>query len=380
LFDGEIQELFEVIETSHDKYKADIPPDALLALWKDKNPVATRAETSVIEAIIEEIKAEEEFPQEIVADIIDGLWQRHIGKKIGQLGLNIAEGQEGAFERLKTLMQHVEDGFKPDDFPEPITDDINELLQLTSDANRWPINIRNVRDKLFGPGPGDFWIIFARPETGKTAFAISLACSPGGFCEKGAKVLYLGNEEDVVRTKLRAIMSYSGMSKEEIIKNPKGALQSYSLIADRMIMQKIQGWDMNRVASYIEKIQPDIVMIDQLDKVQISGSYPSSHEKLREIYTQARTIAGVHNIALFAVSQASNDGDGKTVLTPEMMEGSKTGKFAEADVILGVGKFPDNPDGTQDPIRFLTVGKNKLSGWHGTIPCKIEVTLSRYVD
>lgn len=380
MFDDEIRELFEVIETSHNKHQVDIPVEALVALWVDKNPVATRAELGVIEAVALEIAEEEELPQELLSEIIAGLWKRDIGKKIGNLGINIAEGQDEAFDKLKSLLAGIEGGFMPDDFPEPITNDLTELLELTSNEHRWPINIRQLRDKLFGPGPGDLWIVFARPETGKTAFVVSLACAPGGFCEKGAKVLYLGNEEDPRRTKLRAMMAFTGMNKDEILKNPKSAVETYSLIQDRMIMQEIAGWDMNRVNAYIDKIKPDIVIIDQMDKVGIAGSYDKPTDKLREIYTQGRASAGIKKVALIALSQASADADGKTILVPSTMENSKTGKFAEADVIIGIGKFDDNPDGTQDPIRFLTVGKNKVSGYHGTITCKIEPEVSRYSD
>ncbi|MGK3946588.1 hypothetical protein ABK046_50545, partial [Streptomyces caeruleatus] len=52
LFTDEIQELFEIVRDTHTKYEIDIEPEALVPLWKDKNPVATRAEQSVIEALV----------------------------------------------------------------------------------------------------------------------------------------------------------------------------------------------------------------------------------------------------------------------------------------------------------------------------------------
>lgn len=380
LFTDEIQELFEIVRDTHTKYEIDIEPEALVPLWKDKNPVATRAEQSVIEALVSDIKSEEPLSEEVTSQIIQGLWRRDIGKKIGHLGINIAEGKDEAFDKLKSLLLSVEEGFLPDDFPEPITDDIYELLEFVSDANRAPFNIRVLREKLFGPAPGDFIIVFARPETGKTGFVISLVAGPGGFAEKGFKTLYLGNEEDPRKTKLRAMQAFGGLTKEDVIRNPKEALDTYDIVKKNIIMQEIAGWDMARVDAYIEHVKPDIVIIDQLDKVQVRGTYASTHEKLREIYIQGRAIASKHKVALFAVSQASADAEGKTVLSPDMMENSKTGKFAEADVIIGIGKFPDAPDGSADPIRFLTIGKNKISGWHGSIPCKIEAAISRYVD
>ena len=61
-----------------------------------------------------------------------------------------------------------------------------------------------------------------------------------------------------------------------------------------------------------------------------------------------------------------------------MLEGSKVGKIAECDILIGVGKMnsPDDPD---DPTRWITVMKNKISGYHGTVMCRLEGKVSRYV-
>jgi hypothetical protein len=60
-----------------------------------------------------------------------------------------------------------------------------------------------------------------------------------------------------------------------------------------------------------------------------------------------------------------------------MLEGSKVGKVAETDILLGLGKMNDkeNPD---DPSRWITVMKNKISGWHGTVMCQLDHKTSRY--
>ena len=63
-------------------------------------------------------------------------------------------------------------------------------------------------------------------------------------------------------------------------------------------------------------------------------------------------------------------------LTFDMMEGSKTGKAAEADVIIGVG-HRDKLD-TDERIRSLAISKNKITGWHGQLVCTIVPELSRY--
>ena len=58
-----------------------------------------------------------------------------------------------------------------------------------------------------------------------------------------------------------------------------------------------------------------------------------------------------------------------------MMENSKTGKADEADVIIGVGKRNDLGEASE---RSLSISKNKITGWHGTIHCNIDDRLSRY--
>lgn len=380
LFSDDVAEIFEIINEYHQENETDIPASAIPALWKDKNPVSTRAEQAVIDQLAVTIANHEDLPAPLASKLIEGLWQREIGRKIGALGLNIAEGKHEAFIKLQDLMESVSNGFMPDDFPEPVTDDIYELLEELDDSKKFQFNIRQLREKVIGIGGSDFVVVFARPETGKTAFIVSLMAGPGGFCEKGAKVLYLGNEEMVKKTKLRAVQCFGGYTKKEVSASPKQAMDTYGIIKGKLIMQTIVDWDLPRIEAYIKKMQPDIVVIDQLDKVNISGKYDKSTDKLRELYLRTRSIAIKHNIAIIAVSQASVDAEGKTILTADMMENSKTGKFAEADLILGVGKYPDNPDGTQDPIRFITISKNKLSGWHGTLTCKINTDLSRYED
>ena len=54
-----------------------------------------------------------------------------------------------------------------------------------------------------------------------------------------------------------------------------------------------------------------------------------------------------------------------------MLDGSKTGKAGEADIILGIGKHgalhPEDEDATAQQM-FVTVSKNKINGWHGVAP------------
>jgi len=66
-----------------------------------------------------------------------------------------------------------------------------------------------------------------------------------------------------------------------------------------------------------------------------------------------------------------------------MLEGSKTGKAAEADLMILISKNPSMAElGDEDEVdnqRYLVLAKNKLKGgWHGKIPCELDGARAQY--
>ena len=119
-----------------------------------------------------------------------------------------------------------------------------------------------------------------------------------------------------------------------------------------------------------------MLIVDQLDKINVSGTFARTDEKLREIYLKFREICKRHDLFGIGISQASAEAENRTSVTYAMMENSKTRKAAEADLIIGIGKsdITDN----NDSRRYLTISKNKLTGFHGNIVCNLETDTSRY--
>ena len=80
------------------------------------------------------------------------------------------------------------------------------------------------------------------------------------------------------------------------------------------------------------------------------------------------------------MSQLSAEAEGKVTLNQSMMEGSKTGKAAEADLMLLIAANPaiGNNSDNNDPQRHINIVKNKLSGWHGRLLCNIDNVTGRY--
>lgn len=378
LFSDDIRSLYSVLCDAHEKYEHDITAKELMMIWSAENPVATRAEKADIEDVVALVELEQEYSDDIAQDLIAKLHNRDFGKRLANLSLEISEGNMDAFRRAQQLIeqhgnQEIEDRFGPD-----TTLNIHELAFEMDDANRFAFNIETLSRRVRGLQRTEFGIIFATPETGKTAFVVSLAISPGGFVDQGHRVLILGNEESTRRTVVRAYSAATGFTKEEILADKEKAMAIFEARRQgRLSFKDTQDWDLDKIEEYIQFKNADIVFIDQADKVTINGQFNAGHERLRELYRRLRETAKRCNCAIFGVSQASADAEGKTRLNYTMMEGSKIGKAAEADLILGIGRHDSEED---DNIRFITVSKNKISGWHGTEAVTIRPDISRYTE
>ena len=173
---------------------------------------------------------------------------------------------------------------------------------------------------------------------------------------------------------MRAISCYTGMTREEIIQDKSITQNVWGEIKDNISMFDTVDWSMGDIDAHCEKHKPDIIVIDQLDKINVTGTFARTDEKLRQIYTSVREIAKRRDCAVIAISQASADAHNRNSISFDMMENSKTGKAAEADIIIGIGRNSN----TENKIRTLCVSKNKINGYHGEPSCTIRRSISRY--
>jgi replicative DNA helicase len=378
LFADEIRSLYTVLIGAHETYQHDLTSKELYKIWETENPVSTRAERAEIEDVLSLVDMEEEYSPAVATDVISKLWQRDVGKQIATLGLEISEGNPEALQRAQEVIEKYSNGFVDDEFGPNTTQDIDELILDMDNSNRAKFNIETLSRRVYGIQRTEFGIIFAISNVGKTAFVVSLALAPGGFVDQGHKVVILGNEESTRRTVARAYSAATGLTKEEVLADSEKAKVIYNARARGLIEYiDTQDWDLDKIERYIKKEEASIVFIDQADKVTIGGNFNASHERLREVYRRIREVAKRQNCAIFGVSQASAEAEGKTRLSFTMMEGSKIGKASEADLIIGIGKLDVDPD---DEIRHITISKNKISGWHGTIAARIHPQISRYTE
>ena len=376
VFAGDISSLYDTIQKAHEKYEEDIKVDELYSLHTAIfNPALTRAAKEKFSELVEDIKEVQEPSEEIAKDIMRILSDRDLAQRIAVEATEIFNGKEANFREITDMIDKRKIIVDEDKAP-AVTNNVDEVLDLLGMTTKWKFNIPMLRDNVGGIGGGNLMISFARPETGKTAFWISLCSGPEGFAEQGAKIHAFINEEPAIRTQMRAISCYTGMTREEIIQEKNMAQRVWSEIKDNISMFDTVDWSMEDIDAHCEKHRPDIIVIDQLDKVNVSGTYARTDEKLRQIYTSAREIAKRRDCAVIAMSQASADAHNRNSISFDQMENSKTGKAAEADLIIGIGRN-SNSD-TENKIRTLCISKNKINGYHGEPHCMIRKEISRY--
>ena len=376
MFPSELTDLYDTVVSAHAKYKRDLSVYEIKESYRVYNPTATRAKKEVISNLLSDIDRLPRMGEDLAQDMLTKLWQQEVGRKIADLGLSIMEGCPEKLQDIRSLIERTERSFVPDDDVDVIPTDLEELLQMEQDEDCWSFNIPSLSKYVRGGKGGEFMIAFARPEVGKTAFYVSLAASPNGFCSQGANVHIITNEEPARRTMIRAGTAFTGFTHEELFANRKEANKQFASIAQNLTMIDNVDASIEWLNVYCEKNKPDILIIDQLDKIGVSGTYARTDEKLRSTYTKFREICKRHGVFGIGISQASADAESKTNVTYAMMDNSKTGKAAEADLIIGIGKS-DITDAS-DSRRYLTISKNKLTGFHGKIVCNLDTDRSRY--
>jgi hypothetical protein len=379
LFSKDVREIKATIDTAMDRYERTLTPDEVEALFMSDNPTMTTARKDAFSSLFYKIKKESPMGSDVAQEVLSKLFQQVVGEDIANLGVDYVTGDQSSLEPLRNLLEQYGDDFTPNLSVEWDDIDIETLLSRNDLEARWTFNIPTLTRKVEGVNAGHLIEIGARPNTGKTSFHASLIASPGGFAHQGANCIILCNEEGYHRVGARYLTAATGMTMRQIKENPAKARDLYAPVKERIKIKDATGRDMSWVESICKSYKPDIVLLDMGDKFAKTGGFARTDEALKANAVHARMIAKQHECAVFYMSQLSADAEGKVLLNQSMMEGSRTGKAAEADLMVLIAKNPvvDGQE-EEDTQRHLNVVKNKLTGWHGVVHCELEYQTARY--
>ena len=381
LFSKDVRKIKQAIDSAMTKYERTVTPDEIEALFLSNNPTMTTAQKQAYSALFFKIKKEAPMGSDVANEVLSKLFQQVIGEEIANLGFDYVNGDKASLEPLRNMLEQYGDDFIPNLNVEWDDIELETLLSRADLEARWTFNVPTLTRKVEGVNAGHLIEIGARPNTGKTSFHASLIASPQGFAHQGANCIILCNEEGYHRVGARYLTAATGMTMKEIKDNPTKARDLYAPVKERIKIKDATGRDMAWVESICKTYKPDIVLLDMGDKFAKTAGFARTDEALKANAVHARMIAKQHECAIFYMSQLSADAEGKVLLNQSMMEGSRTGKAAEADLMILIAKNPP-VDGQEeeDSQRHLNVVKNKLTGWHGVVHCELEYKTARYLS
>ncbi len=381
LFSKDVRKIKQAIDTAMDRYERTVSPDEIEALFMSDNPTLTTAQKQGYASLFAKIKGEEPMGSDVAQEVLSKLFQQVVGEDVANIGFDMVNGDTASLESLRNLLERYGDDFIPNLNIEWDDISIETLMAKAELEARWTFNIPPVTRKVEGVSAGQLIEVGARPNTGKTSFHASLIASPGGFAHQGAKCVILCNEEPTHRVGARYLTAAAGMSAREVRDNMSKAKSLYEPVMNNIKIKEAGGRDMAWVESVCKSYRPDILVLDMGDKFGVQGSFARQDEALKACAIYARQIAKTYECAVFYMSQLSAEAEGRSQLNQSMMEGSRTGKAAEADLMILIGKSPSVEGQEEDsPLRHVNIVKNKLNGWHGMVNCNLDYLTARYEE
>ena len=378
LFSKDLRGIKRTLDYAMETYERSITPAELEGLFFTHNVLTTANKDSYRE-LFKKINRAEPMSPDIAQEVMGNMFQKLVGEEIANLGVKYVNGVENTLEPVRKIIEDYQDDFMPNLKIDWGDISIDTLLEKADVQAKWKFNISSLQRRIEGVSGGHLVLVGARPNTGKTSFHASIIASEDGFARQGAKCIVLCNEESYDRVGARYLSAASNMSMDEVKGNYALAATRYKPVHDNIKIKDSTGKDMRWVEAVVKAYQPDVLVLDMGDKFASKGS-ADSHVYLKDAAIHARNIAKQYDCAIIWMSQLSADAEGKVYVDQSMMEGSKTGKAAECDLMVLISKNPQvEGQDEQDPQRHLNIAKNKLrGGWHGVVHCELDGDRSRY--
>lgn len=224
-----------------------------------------------------------------------------------------------------------------------------------------------------GANGGHHIVIFARPEMGKSAQNITMAC---GFARQKADGIYFINEDRTEDIYIRLVSNLSGMTVNQCRVEPEKALR----IARENGLEYIRLIGLTpgtpkQIEAFVDKYRPKWMIVDQIRNLDMGEA--NKVLQLEYATSAMRNIGKKYNVLVCSATQAGDSGEGKKLLTMGDVDFSNTGVAAQADVLIGIG---GDANDVMEGRRIFNITKNKIAARHENFPVKLVAPISRYVS
>jgi replicative DNA helicase len=358
-----------------------IQHDAFSLYFKQIHPTLKAEEFAVYDELFKQVASEDVSP-----DIERGLMERLMAAAVAyDIATDIEKfnnGEEIDLRACVTARIDEYDKIVDRKIKNPqVLDAIEDLLKAEENdvGLHWRLPCLNRHIKpLVG---GDFVVVAARPDKGKTTFCASeltfMASQVDAvYPEQKRSILWFNNEGPGKRIITRNFQAALNATVEDLVAlsntpaDPEFA--HYKTMVRQRYAEALGGrpgvlrvFDIHDMWNYeVEDLMklypPALVVFDMIDNIKFGGEANNNGQRtdqlLEAMYQWARFMGVKYDCAIIANSQISADGDGLQYPTLPMLKDSKTGKQGAADVIITIGTV-------NDPMlvnsRYIGTTKNK---------------------
>lgn len=258
----------------------------------------------------------------------------------------------------------------------------NVDLEVLDKNQGIPFFLPTLQQELGGIIQGQFVVVSADSNTGKSAFVISQAVHAFQHGLAGP-ILYFNSEGtpgDIYARFWSNLYRDSIIAgTEEIVRQRNDVREQFkqSYDTNKLVVFQIYGKNIAYIRSKLKKYKPSLVIIDMLDTL----ADVEDPITLKKLYDNIRGLS-LEYCAIIGTTQSGNTeyfnkDTGKFVtkrfLTDKDVLGCKA-KSASAETMLAIGKDANNP-----LLRFITTPKTKR-GEPTTVTCQIERKYSLYKE
>lgn len=376
--DSNAKNLYNTLSRAYQTIQNDLTVDSLKELHFTYNPALSESNKQVLEQLFYNLKSLN-ITDETSEIVLKQAIEQNLWTKLSNIAIDGGIGLSCDVYSAQNILDNIKEGIVLDRDIKTVTDDIEELLSMSDQNQKWKFNLPTLVPLVEGIGPNIFTLIAARTNAGKTSLTSAFVAQPEGFLDQGAHVTWVATEESAWKTKLRMLSSHTGLAKNDIRGlKLKAAQESFNKIKDNLHVLDVVKYSIEELDAYLkDRIHPtDILIVDILDKLMSKGSGSQDVERLGELYMMFRELLKKYNIAGIGTCQASIDADDELYFGTEALANSKTAKGGELDLCLCLGMKKD-PGGEELGKRTLNVAKNKISGIHNHIHFAMDFAVNR---
>ena len=343
-------------ESTDKESTSDITRDRLYLKLQAEYPSMKAEELETYDIIINQaISLDVDINEDF--NILKSIFKKNYINKLYQyLMQGLIEPEKVEFAIIENLIEEYNNlvqGSNEEDIELTDIETIMEEGEGDTTGYKWPtLELQEALGNIKG---GDLGKVVATPESGKTAFTLTVGIN---VARQGGIVVHWNNEERKTKVQKRAFEVACSKNAREFKQDYAKYNKLYrDVTGDRFILKDSSFITIADIKKSILQYNPDLVVIDQSAKIKVADK-GRVDLTLGSIDEELRNLCKKYNVHIMGVSQADATAFNKDYITMNCINGSNISVQGELDYMIGINwksGINDDPN-----LRYISTPKNKI--------------------